>query len=88
MIFNCPNKFTVKATSLKVTLVTLSLKDFQKYFHYVIPALSELLTSRKLITDKVLASIRNNFKAINLTYFEEHIQACRPKVKEIIWEKF
>lgn len=46
LVFKCPNRFTVKVTSLKAVIVSIKLVDFQKQFKGILSSLNKSMKVR------------------------------------------
>ena len=87
LFFKCPNRFTVKITSLKAEIIAIKSTDFQRRFKNILGHLHKNLKARNSMVEHQLQLARNNNKQKSLTHFQYQIQRNLPEYKEIQWGK-
>jgi hypothetical protein len=85
-LLNCPNKYTVKVTSMKAEIMSIKLTDFTQSYKRMIEATKEYFSLRAQLIKNQLHSITKSHLQKGLTFMQYHIWQSRVKPEQVNWE--
>ena len=87
LLYQCPNRYSVKVSSIKCTIMSIKYSDYRQHYRRTFPAFEKLIKLRNQMCEQQLQKIIKNEQLSNMTNYDSHIWNWQTKPKMINWEQ-